>query len=509
MVNSIPASQLVAVRPGVLGTGGNPLSLNGVFLDNSSGGGAIPIGQVMAFADATDVEDFFGANSPEAIAGNIYFSGFIGSNTVPGTVYFVQYNTAAVAGYARGASLAGTTLTALQALSGTLTLSIDGVSTVSAAINLAAATSFSNAAALIQTGLQGGTPTNTATVTYDSIRAAFVITSPTTGSASAITVAAVDSLATGLGLTAAAGAVTSAGAAASVPATLMNAIVASTQNWFKFTSIVEPVLSVKEAFGAWVQTTDDTYCYVASDSDITPTESSSAAGSFGAIVVANNWDGVVAIYDPLVNGANGTLAAFNLGATASIDPTEIDGNTSFAYLQQAGLVTSVTNATIANNLIANGYNFYGAYATANQPFQFYQPGFMAGQWQSDQNYTNQRIINSGLQLAILTFRASVKSLPYNQLGYNGIRTACLGPINQNISFGSIQPGVTLSPSQAAAVNQAAGTKIDGTLSTVGWYLQVLDPGSVVRGQGGSPNCTFWYTSGGSIRVIDLASIDVL
>jgi hypothetical protein len=505
MVNSIPASELVSVRPGVLGTGGNPLSLNGVFLDNSSGGGAIPIGQVLSFPDAPSVQDFFGANSPEAAAANIYFSGFNGSNTVPGAVFFAQYNTTDVAGYVRGASLAGVPLATIQGLAGTLTLSIDGVSTVSAAINLTSATSFSNAAALLQTGLRAGTPTNTATVSFDSIRSAFVVTSPTTGASSAITVAAVDSLATGLGLTAASGAVVSPGAVAAVPATLMAAITGQTQNWFKFTTITEPAIGVKEAFAAWVQTTEDTYAYVASDSDITPTQSNNASASFGAIVKAANMDGVVAIYDP----TGGLLAAFNLGATASIDPTETAGNTSFAYLSQAGLTPSVTNATAANNLIANGYNFYGAYATANQAFQFYQTGFMAGQWQTDQNYTNQRIINAGLQLAILTFRASVKSLPYNQAGYNGIRAAALGPIQQNLVFGSIQPGVTLSPAQAAAVNIAAGTKIDGTLSTVGWYLQILDPGSVVRGQGGSPVCTFWYTSGGSIRTINLASIDVL
>lgn len=505
MVNSIPASQLVSVRPGVLGTGGNPLSLNGVFLDNSAGGAAIPIGQVLAFATAVDVQNFFGANSPEAAAANIYFAGFNGSNTIPGTVYFAQYNTADVAGYMRGASLAGVPLATIQGLAGTLTLSIDGVSTVSAAINLAGATSFSNAAALIQTGIRAGTPTNTAVVTYDSIRSAFLVTSPTTGAASAITVAAVDSIATGLGLTAAAGAIVSAGAVTAVPAVLMATVVNQTQNWFKFTTITEPNLATKELFAAWVQTTNETFAYVASDSDVTPTQSNNAAGSFGAIVKAADMDGVVVIWDP----TGGALAAFNLGATASIDPTEVQGNTSFAYLRQAGLTPSVTDATTANNLIANGYNFYGDYATANDQFQFYQTGFIAGQWQTDQNYTNQRIINAALQLAVLTFRASVKSLPYNQLGYNGIRSACLGPIQQNLTFGSIQPGVVLSPAQAAAVNIAAGTKIDTTLSTVGWYLQILDPGSVVRGQGGSPVITFWYTGGGSIRTINIASIDVL
>jgi Protein of unknown function (DUF3383) len=499
-MNSIPASQLVSVQPGVLGAGGNPLSLNGVFL---TGDTSVPIGTVASFADAQDVAAFFGPSAPETDAANIYFSGFTGRNTAPGEILFAQYNTTAVAGYERGGSLSGVPLTTIQGLSGTITIALDGVSTVSAAINLASASSFSNAAALIQTGLQAGSPSNTATVTYDSVRAAFVITSSTTGNSSSVAFPTTDSLTTGLSLTAATGAVLSPGAAIAVPAALMNSIVAQTQNWFTFTAVSEPVIATKEAFAAWVQTQDDTYKYVQSDSDVTAL-SPDASASFGAIVKAANYDGVIVIYDP----TGGALAAFEMGTTASIDPTETNGRITFAYKSQAGLAASVTDATSAQNLIGNGYNFYGAYATANQAFTFYQPGQMAGQWQWDDAYTNQRIINSALQLALVELLANTKSVPYTNLGYNLIRAACLDPINQALAFGSIQPGVTLSAAQAAEVNTAAGVKIDTTLSTVGWYLQILDPGSIVRGQRGSPKCTFWYTDGGSVQKINLASIDV-
>lgn len=499
-MNSIPASQLVDVQPGVLGAGGNPLSLNGVFL---SADPSIPIGIVLAFADLTDVENFFGAGSTEAARAAIYFNGFIGRDTAPGTVYFAQYNTAAVAGYLRGGSQAGVPLTTIQGLSGTITIVIDSVSHVSAAINLSAATSFSNAAALIQTGLDGGTPSSTATVTYDSQRSAFVITSSTTGATSIVAFPTTNSLTTGLNLTSAEGGVLSPGAAIAVPATLMNSITAIVQNWFKFTTIVEPNLAGKEAFAAWVQTQDDTYCYVASDSDVTAL-TPNATGSFGAIVNAAGDDGVVVIYDP----SGGTLAAFNLGTTASIDPTETNGRITFAYKNQAGLVPSVTDATSAANLIANGYNFYGAYATANQAFTFYQPGQISGDWKWDDAFVNQRIINAALQLALVELLATVKAVPYVNLGYNLIRAACLDPINAALNFGAIQPGVTLNAAQAAEVNLAAGTKIDTTLSTVGWYLQIKDPGAIVRGQRGSPACTFWYTDGGAVQKINLASIDV-
>lgn len=491
---TIPASQLVNVQPGVLGAGGNPLSLNGIFLTTNT---AVPIGTLMPFATATDVSNFFGATSPEAIRAGIYFNGFIGRNTVPGSVIFAQYNTAAVAGYLRGASLAGVPLASITALSGTITCNIDGTPATSSAINLSAATSFSNAATLITAGLTG------AVCTYDSQRAAFVITSSTTGATSAVGVATVDALTTGLGLTAAAGAVTSPGAAIAVPAALMNTIIGISQNWFTFTAIAEPLIAVKEAFAAWVQGQNDTYKYVQSDSDITTTQAGNQT-CFAYVVKAASMDGVVVIYDP----SGGDLAAFEMGTTASIDPTETNGRITFAFKSQAGLTPSVTDATIAANVAANGANFYGAYATANQPFTFYQPGQMAGQWKWDDAYTNQRILNAALQLALVELLANTKSVPFTNVGYNLIRAACLDPINAALAFGSIQPGVTLSAAQAAEVNQAAGVKIDTVLSTAGWYLQILDPGSLVRGNRGSPKCTFWYTDGGSVQKINLASIDV-
>lgn len=498
-MNSIPMSALVSVQPSVITAGGSPLSLNAIFLTQDT---SIPVGTIKAFPSLRAVQNWFGANSPEAGRAAKYFSGFTGADQIPGTLYFVQFATVAVAGYLRGLSLTGTPLTAIQALSGTITLSIDGVSTVSAAINLAGATSFSNAAALIQTGLQGGTPTNTATVTYDSLRGSFIVTSPTTGVSSAISVATVDSLTTGLGLTAAAGAVVSPGSAIMVPSVLMTSIVNQLQNWFTFTNVAEPVDATKLAFAAWVNTQNARFKYVQSDSSVTPTQGPAAA-SFG--VLTSTFTGVVAIYDP----TGGDLAAFECGVTASINSGEPNGRITFAYKSQAGLAVSVTDETTAQNLIANFYNFYGSYATAAQQFQWYQPGQISGAWLWDDSYTDQVILNNALQLSLASLLGTVKSIPYNTSGYALIRSACADPINSAIAFGSIVAGVVLSASQIAEVNQAAGVKIDSFLFSFGYYLQILDPGSVVRGQRGSPIITLWYVDGESVQKINLSSIDVL
>ena len=74
---SIPASQLVTVNPGVVGTGGSPLSLNSVFLTTST---LVPTNTVMPFYDSASVASFFGSGSTEAQLAAKYFLGFDNSN---------------------------------------------------------------------------------------------------------------------------------------------------------------------------------------------------------------------------------------------------------------------------------------------------------------------------------------------------------------------------------------------------------------------------------------------
>src|SRR5579859_1432392 len=511
MTNSIPASAFVNVIPGVIGAGGNPLSLNMVAVDNS-GDTSIPIGTVQKFPSLPAVQAWYGANSVQAALADKYFGGYIGATSLPSAIYFTQANAAAVAGYLRGGSVAALTLTQLQALSGTLTVAIDGVSHVSAAINLSGATSFTNAATLIQAGLDAGTPTTTATVTYDSLRAAFVITSSTTGASSTLAFPTTNSLATGLNLTQATGAVLSAGAVAATPAGTMANVANVTQNWATFITVNEPILSVKLQYAAWMQTTNQRYLYLPYDSDVTPTQGPSEPASFGAIVNAADDNGIAAIWEPTTipgsTQVQRSVAAFAAGIAASLDFNRKGGNTTWAFRSQAGLVPAVTDLTTYQNLIANGYSCYAAVATANQNFQWFQNGQVSGIWRWVQPYVNQIYFNSQLQLALAELESRVGSIPYNRAGYTLIRQACMDTINQMLNYGAIQPGVQLSATQVQEVNLAAGANIASVLQNTGWYLQISDATPQVRAARTSPPITLWYVDGGSIQQITLNSIDV-
>lgn len=575
---TIPASQLVNVIPSVLSAGGNPLSLNAVMLTRSA---SLPIGDVVGFASVTDVEDYFGPTSIEATLAAKYFAGFTNCTSLPSLLYFAQYNDVAVAAYLRSGSFEGTTLAQLQGLSGILIVDIDGSEVTSANINLAGATSFTNAAALIQAGLQtpggiftgtgtisdgagaagntlnitavtsgalklgdivtggvspaaitafltgaGGIGTYTvggaaqdfdpggtlqvssaATVTYDAQLHRFLIHSPTTGVNSTIDYAT-GSIAAGLKFQAAQAAEISDGAAVAVPAAFMPTVSLATQNWATFMTTFEPDLDEKLEFAAWVQTTEERFAYVAWDSDPAPLDGDAPA-SFAAQLVTSQSDGIWPQYEPADDDGNGRKAAFICGTVASIDFNRRNGRISFAYRGQAGLVPDILNGTIARNLAANGYNFYGSYGSGRNLFVNTQEGTTPGAWKYFEQYINQIWLNSELQLALLSMLMRENSIPYNSEGYNLIRATCTDPIQRALFNGVIRTGVTLSNSQRASINTAAGVEgAADSLQNNGYYLQILNAPPEVRAVHGSPPCTLWYTDGGSIRTLQLASINV-
>ena len=282
----------------------------------------------------------------------------------------------------------------------------------------------------------------------------------------------------------------------------MDMVKSKTQNWVSFMTMWEPVTADKTAFAVWTNAQNQRYMYVVWDSDAQAIVNGSTT-CFGYVAKTAAYDGVVPVYN------TAALAAFVLGAVASIDFSRVNGRITAAYKSQSGFTATVTDQQIAANLLANGYSFYGNYATANDSFNFFYNGQMTGKWKWVDTFVDQVYLNSQLQLAVLSLLTSVKSIPYNESGYSLIRSAMLDPILSALSFGAIRAGVSLSQSQKAQVNQAAGRDVATIIEQQGYYLQILDPGAQVRGNRGTPVINFWYTDGGAVQKITIASIDIL
>ena len=140
------------VTPSVLSAGGSGLNGTGLILDN---GTRIPVGSVVSFNGTQAVKSYFGAASAQGAEAGIYFAGFANATILPATLLMAQFNQTSVAAFLRGGNISGLTLAQIQAISGVLNITIDGYAHNAASLNLSASTSFSNAASIIQTAING------------------------------------------------------------------------------------------------------------------------------------------------------------------------------------------------------------------------------------------------------------------------------------------------------------------------------------------------------------------
>lgn len=490
---AIPASRVASSIPSVLSAAGSGVDLIGLILSQNA---AIPYGAVLPFTSAAAVGAFFGLTSIEYQMASVYFQGPNGSTITPGTLYFAGYESAAVGAWLRSGSLAGMTLTQLQALTGTLTVNINGTPATSSSINLSAATSFSNAATIIQAAFTSPE----FTVTYDTQRAAFVFTSSTTGASSTSTFAS-GTLSAGLLLTQATGAVLSQGGAGLTPATAMPLYQAAEGGWAGFSTTLEPVLADKEAFSLWASQQKDAYFYAGFDSDANALVANSTA-TWAYVINQANEDGSICVFGTAMH------AAAVLSWAASLNFDQKNGRSTLKFQSFSGLTPYVTDGGQAAILEANGYNYYGDFATSSQEFQFFSPGQISGQFDWADSYVNQIKFNSDLQTALITLETNVGSIPYNNDGYSLIQAALADPISRALNFGTIRTGVTLAQSQIQELTNAIGIDVSQTIQSTGWYLNIQPASAAVRAARTSPPMTLYYTDGGSVQSLNLGSVEV-
>jgi hypothetical protein len=350
-------------------------------------------------------------------------------------------------------------------------------------------------------------------VTFDSVSNGFIFHGSVAGTISTITYATGTLAATfNLSGTNTGAVLQATGISAPTPAQIMAGVIAVTTNWATFANVTDPDLdtstgnATKLAYAQWVATTNNQYAYVCADSDPTPTESTSAPASLGGLLAAANLSGTILMWNGF--GANGTgyQNAFVSGMVASINTNARNGRITLAFKGQTGLTATVTTEIVAQNLAANGYNFYAAYATQTQQFINMQTGQISGQYDWADSYVNQIWLNAALQSSLLLLLMTIGAIPYNSQGYGLLRAACMGPIQAALFFGAIVPGVALSTNQIVAVNNATGTtQAANLLSTQGWYLQIVPATAQIRAARQSPQMTLWYCDGGAVQQITLSS----
>ena len=488
---TIPASQLVDITPNVIGGGLSGLSFVGAMLSKST---SLPTGAAVPFYSQSAVGEYFGTASDEyKLAGN-YFVADSNASKKPDVLYFYRYVDEASEAWLRGAT--PKSLATLQTVTnGGFSIKINGTTQTVSALDISALTSYSAIATNITSQL------SVATCEWDSTFKAFIISTTATGSTATIEYATSPSSGTDISaLLGLSSGTLSQGSAVKTLTETMEGLINSQSDFWSFMPVFQETSTEALELAEWCNSKGVRFMYAMVDTSsdgLTPNNTA----CLGRQVA--DYYGVCPVYNTKA------LGAMTMGIGAAINPDQLNGRKTWAYKQQSGLAYTVNEETDASTLLDNGYNFYGNYATASNLFKLYQNGQISGNAKWLDTYYGQVFIKDGLQNAWLNALMQNNTVPYNESGYGVLRAAAMDIINTSVSAGFIRQGVSLSESQKATTQAQAGLDISGALETQGWYLQIIDPTTIVRSERGSPIVNFWYMDGGSVQLIQGTSTVLL
>lgn len=496
---AIPASHIVEVLPRVITGGSSDLELNGLLLTDNAIISASTM--VLDFPSASSVGAYFGLDSVEYTAADVYFTSYNNKFSSPKAFFVARRIAEDAAAWLRSTKNAKT-IAQFKAISdGAMVIIIDNVAQAITGVDFSTVTSFSDAALVLEAALGG-----TATVTYSSLTGAFTITSATTGENSALSYGASPSsgtdLAESMGFRESDGAVLSEGMDALSVNEQMTAILNKTQNFVCFTTAWEPEAEEMLEWASWASSHYG-WLYVAYTTNAATASADSSADP-ASILKDAGYDHTAIIYGTF------EYAAFIMGVVAAIAWQRVNGTITAAFKKQSGLAPWVVDETTASILESKNCNYFGNFATRNAEFVFMYPGCLsASDYGYIDPYVNSIWLNNRLQVALMDGITSTGRAPYNQRGYTMVAAWMMDPINEAKNNAAIEPGVVLSERQKSEVMNEAGLDISNELWTQGYYIQVLDPGSSVRAKRGSPTVSLWYCYGGAIQKIEVASTAIL
>lgn len=502
---TIAASNIVKIEPRVIGAGRSELELNGLLIT--------PVGQtteqlafpsgLMEFTSAAAVGEVFGTTSPTYMFATQYFNGYVNKFSSPKALFVAAWAKTAQAGYVLSASNPST-LAQLKAITaGKMNFTVDGAKKTVTGINLARATSMAQVCTLVAADAEGWA------LTYNGASQRFMLKSKTTGAKSSVVMDEQEddgtNLAYALGLMPSQGALMSAGVAVESASDVIARVLEHSQNWVTFTfsepsDTADGGSTIGETASAWAaQNYGFVYVGYSDNEALATAESDTDIISKMAVN-----DNTAFVY------GDTKYAAFLMGSIASVDWNRENGAITYAFKSGVGLAATVTTEVMANFLENRNTNFYGNYATRNAEFDFFYPGRLL-----NSNYVfidpliNSIWLNNALQVAIMNGLTIAPRVPYTDGGYARIRSWMMGPINRARTNGTIEAGVNLSDAQKAEVMAEAGMDISEELFTAGYFLQIVDPGAQARVNRETPVISLWYTYGGAVQRITVASTAIL
>lgn len=447
----------------------------------------LPTGSYLEFTSALNVGAYFGTASEEYLRAVQYF-GFINKQgTTANKISFSRWVNADVPPMIFGTKVT-TLLSAFQAITtGSLTMTIGGVTNIMTGIDLSATTSLSDVAAALQTAIRAnsGIQWTGATVSWNSVSQAFDFVggdSVVATISTAVTGSGVDlRLLIGWG----ANAIFSAGdVTETITDTLINSAGLST-NFGSF--IFMPTLTIDQHVEAatWCQSRNVQFQY------------------YVPCLLANYVDWAAALDDIGMCGVVITLGID--GQYPEQEPMQIMASTNYNlrnsvqnYMFYESILTpSVFDDLTKQALDAAKVNYDGQIQSAGNNITFFQTGVLMGPSNMPPYMNigaNEQWLKATMTSRLMTLLLVVARIPANAQGVGQILTALQGVIDQALFNGTISVGKILTASQQAFI-----TSITGDPNS---WRQVQDIGYLV-------GCTIDATAGIAYYFLIYSKDDVI
>ena len=385
--------------------------------------------RVRIYSSAAAVASDFGANAPETLAAQLFFS----QSPRPNRVFVGRWARTATAGRLNGAPRSAneqllSVFTAITA--GTFSITIDGTPRNLTSINLSSAANLNAVAAAITTAL-----TTWGNCVWNATLDRFEVRSSTTGATSTVApVAVATPLATALGLTAAQAVQQVPGIIAETPLQATNAFIDRSSDWYAlmFAATVQPTDAQHVAVAAAIEAASVARLYALTTQDANVLIASQSSDIASTLRTARYRRTLVQY-----SGTSLYAVASFLGRALTVDFTGNNTVITMKFKQQPGVMAetlSTSQAVSARNKRANIFVNYENDTT------IVQEGVM-----SDGSFFDEVHGTDWLQYAIQTdaynlLYTSATKIPQTEAGINQI-VACIElTCSQAVFNGLLAPG---------------------------------------------------------------------
>jgi hypothetical protein len=515
MTSTIPISKYIPVTSSIESVLSNKKVFAGLsFTANAK----IPTTQtIKQFTSLQKVGEFFGTSSQEYAVARTYFTKKNGVPLIPPYIYFGKWIITALAPYLKSGvnTNTATLLTTLQAVTaGDITVSVDGTTYPTTAIDLSTATSLSDVASKLTTAI---ITANTAldatgknfTITYDGVNKQFVASIPATGSTSTMnyfsSTNTVNGLATLLQFTLATNAVLSQGSdALNTSENLTNLSAQFTDQFCLFFNddlggLLTDVINLEVA--QWVSDAGDKYNFNCWSNEVA-LESKTDTTSIKYLIDQAELNNT-SVFDEIVYN-NAQRASAYAGIFASIDLTQPNSAISPAWKSQDGLLPSVTNKNIADILDTKKINYYGSVGLegTTQEVNFFYGGYTSGKWEYTDNLVGQIWLAIQCQINLVREFTTLGQIANDPDGQTLIRTALTQACETAITSGVIVKGLTFDSITASEVKTQYGANIQ-ELTNNGYIILNTLATSDVRQARQSSVWAILYAKGSAIQYVPI------